>query len=80
MTTRNMTMVGTVRKSRTELPFELVTTKGRRVLSSQFAFTPTTTMVSYLAKKNKNVLLMSTRHTDAEISDRNDCKPTIVLD
>ncbi|XP_067111143.1 piggyBac transposable element-derived protein 4-like [Osmerus mordax] len=58
----------------------LLTTKTRRVLSSQFAFTPTTTLVSYLAKKNKNVLLMSTRHTDAEISDRNDGKPTIVLD
>ena len=80
MTTRNMTMVGTVRKSRTELLSELVATKGRRVLSSQFAFTPTTTLVSYVAKKNKNVLLMSTRHTDAEISDRSDCKPTIVLD
>ncbi|XP_067102695.1 piggyBac transposable element-derived protein 4-like [Osmerus mordax] len=62
------------------LPSELLTTKTRRVLSSQFAFTPTTTLVSYLAKKNKNVLLMSTRHTDAEISDRNDGKPTIVLD
>ncbi|XP_062339699.1 piggyBac transposable element-derived protein 4-like [Osmerus eperlanus] len=63
-----------------ELPSELLTTKTRRVLSLQFAFTPTTTLVSYLAKENKNVLLMSTRHTDAEISDRNDGKPTIVLD
>ncbi|XP_062308098.1 piggyBac transposable element-derived protein 4-like [Osmerus eperlanus] len=80
MATRNMTVVGTVRKNRAELPSELLTTKTRRVLSSQFAFTPTTTLVSYLAKKNKNVLLMSTRHTDAEISDRNDGKPTIVLD
>ncbi|XP_067102693.1 piggyBac transposable element-derived protein 4-like [Osmerus mordax] len=62
------------------LPSKMLTTKTRRVLSSQFAFTPTTTLVSYLAKKNKNVLLMSTRHTDAEISDRNDGKPTIVLD
>ncbi|XP_062305998.1 uncharacterized protein LOC134029314 [Osmerus eperlanus] len=80
MATRNMTVVGTVRKNRAELLSELLTTKTQRVLSSQFAFTPTTTLVSYLAKKNKNVLLMSTRHTDAEISDRNDGKPTIVLD
>ncbi|XP_067115864.1 piggyBac transposable element-derived protein 4-like [Osmerus mordax] len=80
MTTRNMTMVGTVRKNRSELPTELLATNRRRVLSSQFAFTPTTTLVSYLAKKKKNVLLMSTRHTDAEISDRDDGKPTIILD
>ncbi|XP_067108275.1 LOW QUALITY PROTEIN: piggyBac transposable element-derived protein 4-like [Osmerus mordax] len=80
MATRNMTVVGTVRKNRAELLSELLTTKTRRVLSSQFAFTPTTTLVSYLAKKNKNVLLMSTRHTDAEISYRNNGKPTIVLD
>ncbi|XP_046872053.1 piggyBac transposable element-derived protein 4-like, partial [Hypomesus transpacificus] len=81
MATRNMTMVGTVRKNRSELPSELLTTTNRRrVLSSLFAFTPTTTLVSYLAKKNKNVLLMSTRHTNDEISDRNDGKPTIVLD
>ncbi|XP_062310092.1 piggyBac transposable element-derived protein 4-like [Osmerus eperlanus] len=80
MATRNMTVVGTVRKNRAELPSELLTTKTRRVLSSQFAFTPTTTLVSYLTKKNTNVLLMSTHHTDAEISDRNDGKPTIVLD
>ncbi|XP_062322103.1 piggyBac transposable element-derived protein 4-like [Osmerus eperlanus] len=80
MTMRNMTMVGTVRKNRSELPSELLATKRQRVLSSQFTFTPTTTLVSYLTKKNKNVLLMSTRHTDAEISDRDDGKPTIVLD
>ncbi|XP_067094206.1 piggyBac transposable element-derived protein 4-like [Osmerus mordax] len=63
-----------------EVPSELLATNRRRVLSSQFAFTPTTTLVSYLAKKNKNVLLMSTRHTDAEISNRDDGKPTIILD
>ncbi|XP_046905958.1 piggyBac transposable element-derived protein 4-like [Hypomesus transpacificus] len=81
MATRNMTMVGTVRKNRTELPSELLTTTNRRrVLSSQFAFTPTTTLVSYLAKKNKNILLISTRHTNDEISDRNNGKPPIVLD
>ncbi|TWW61348.1 hypothetical protein D4764_05G0014380 [Takifugu flavidus] len=51
----------------------------RAVLSSKFAFTPTTTLVSYLPKKNKNVVL-STLHRDSDISDRGDRKPVIILD
>ncbi|XP_029610706.1 piggyBac transposable element-derived protein 4-like [Salmo trutta] len=41
---------------------------------------PTTTLVSYLPKKNKNVLLLSTQHTEAEISNHQDRKPAIILD
>lgn len=41
---------------------------------------PTTTLVSYLSKKNKNVVLLSTVHTEADISDREDRKPAIILD
>ncbi|XP_014060865.1 piggyBac transposable element-derived protein 4 [Salmo salar] len=77
---RNFTMVGTVRKNKTELPPELLASKGRQVLSSRFAFMPTITLVSYLAKKSKNVLLLSTLHTQADISDRHDRKPAVILD
>ncbi|XP_069017652.1 piggyBac transposable element-derived protein 4-like [Embiotoca jacksoni] len=77
---RNVTMVGTVRKNKPELPPALLTPKDRRVFSSKFAFTPTTALVSYFPKKNKNVLLMSTRHTEAAVSDRDDRKPAIILD
>ncbi|XP_038854958.1 uncharacterized protein LOC120052200 [Salvelinus namaycush] len=77
---RNLTMVGRVRKNKAELPPALLESKGRQVLSSRFAFTPTATLVSYLAKKNKNVLLLSTLHTEADISDRSDRKPALVLD
>lgn len=47
---------------------------------SKFAFTPTTTLVSYLPKRNKNVVLLSTLHKTVEISDREDRKPAIILD
>ncbi|XP_052379270.1 piggyBac transposable element-derived protein 4-like [Oncorhynchus keta] len=77
---RNLTMVGTVRKNKAELPPALFESKGRQVLSSRFAFTPTATLLSYLAKKNKNVLLLSTLHTEAQVSDRRDRKPALVLD
>ncbi|XP_055772314.1 piggyBac transposable element-derived protein 4-like [Salvelinus fontinalis] len=77
---RNLTMVGTVRKNKPELPPALLQSKGRQVSSSRFAFTPTATLVSYLAKRNKNVLLLSTRHAEPDVSDRRDRKPALILD
>ncbi|XP_071747453.1 piggyBac transposable element-derived protein 4-like [Lepeophtheirus salmonis] len=73
-------MVGTVRKNKPELPPALLASKEREVFSSKFAFTPTTTLVSYLPKKNKNVVLLSTLHRDGSISDRDDRKPIIIMD
>ncbi|XP_070964753.1 piggyBac transposable element-derived protein 4-like [Oncorhynchus clarkii lewisi] len=63
-----------------ELSPGLLATRGREAFSSKFAFTPTTTLVSYLPKRNKNVVLLSTLHKTAEISDREDRKPAIILD
>nr|XP_043898190.1 uncharacterized protein LOC122779681 [Solea senegalensis] len=77
---RKITMVGTVRKNKPELPPALLASKEREVFSSKFAFTPTTTLVTYLPKKNKNVVLLSTLHTDGDVSDREDRKPVIILD
>lgn len=59
---RTLTIVAAVRKNKPELPHALLATRGRETLSSQFAFTPTTTVVSYTPKKNKNMVLMSTLH------------------
>ncbi|XP_047241326.1 piggyBac transposable element-derived protein 4-like [Girardinichthys multiradiatus] len=77
---RKITMVGTVRKNKPELPPALLASKEREVFSSKFAFTPNTTLVSYLPKKNKNVVLLSTLHTDSDISIHEDRKPIIILD
>jgi hypothetical protein len=77
---RKITIVGTIRKNKPELPLALLTTRGREAFSSKFAFTPTTTLISYLPKRNKNVVLLSTLHKTAEISDREDRKPAIILD
>ncbi|XP_062414083.1 piggyBac transposable element-derived protein 4-like isoform X2 [Pungitius pungitius] len=77
---RGITVVGTVRKNKPELPPALLATRDRAVFSSMFAFTPTTALVSYVPKKNRNVVLMSTRHAEAEVGDRPDGKPAIILD
>ncbi|KAJ8372706.1 hypothetical protein AAFF_G00277750 [Aldrovandia affinis] len=75
-----LTMVGTVRKNKPELPSALLDTKDRAPLSSKFAFTETTTTVSYCPKKRKNVILMSTLHKKAAVSRRRNKKPDIILD
>ncbi|KAK1882193.1 PiggyBac transposable element-derived protein 4 [Dissostichus eleginoides] len=73
-------MVGTVRRNKPELPPALVSKADRARFSSKFAFTETHALVSYLPKKQKNVLLMSTLHRDAAVSDRDDKKPKIIED
>ncbi|XP_031685334.1 piggyBac transposable element-derived protein 4-like [Oncorhynchus kisutch] len=75
---KKMTMLGTVRRYKPELPTALLTTKDRDRFSSKSAFTDTQIRVSYCPKKKKNVLLMTTLHSDASI--RGDRKPKAVLD
>ena len=77
---RKINMVGPVGKNKPELPPALLTPNDREIFSSKFAFKPTTTLVSYLPKKNKNVVLLSTLLLDANISDGEDRKPAIILD
>ncbi|KAJ7985681.1 hypothetical protein DPEC_G00342980 [Dallia pectoralis] len=77
---RGLALVGTVSKNKPELLPALLATKTRRVLSSAFAFTPIATLVFYLARRNRNVLLLSTLHADARLSDRADRKPALILD
>ncbi|KAM4552412.1 piggyBac transposable element-derived protein 4-like [Odontesthes bonariensis] len=77
---RKVTMVGTVRENKPELPPAMVSTRGREALSSKFAFTDTHTLVSYVPKKNRNVILMSTRHKDAAVSTTEDRKPLMIQD
>lgn len=77
---RKLTMVGTVRKNKPELPPDLLITKKRPVNSSKFAFTANTSLVSYVPKKGKNVVLMSTLHRDGRICGQEHQKPEIIMD
>lgn len=76
---RKLTMVGTVKKNKPELRAEILQMKDRAPLSSKFAFTDTTTVVSYCPKRKRNVILMSTLHKDAAVSSGSDKKPIIIL-
>lgn len=58
----NLTIVGTIRKNKREIPQELLVTKGRNIGSSMFCFDKEKTLVSYKTKSTRNVLLLSTTH------------------
>ena len=62
---RNITMLGTMRRNKTELP----NLSRKAVHHSQFYFTKDTTVVSYIPKKNRNVVLMSTAHKSKEATE-----------
>ena len=59
---KKLTMVGTLRKNKTSIPPKLLLEKKQPLFQSTFAFTETTTLVSYISKKNKCTIVQSTMH------------------
>ena len=73
--------LGTMRGIRREIPNCLKETKSRTLYSSNFIFTNDGhILVSYMAKKTKNVLLLTNIHSSTEISMSPKNKPKIILD
>ncbi len=64
---KRLTYVGTVRKNKAAIPAEMLVTKGKEVLSSTHVFSGQMTLVSYIPKKNKSVVVLSTQHHDAKV-------------
>lgn len=64
---KKLSYVGTVRKNKRQLPPQFVATKGRKKFSSLFGFSEGKTLVSYVPRANKNVILVSTLHSDDSI-------------
>lgn len=64
---RKLSIVGTLRQNKTFIPPKLKECKKVPLYTSQFAFTNDATLVSYIGRKNKCTILMSTLHHEAEI-------------
>lgn len=68
--THKLTLVGTLRRDKREVPSDFVTTKHKEVFSSRFGFHPEKmTLVSYVPNKKKVVLCLSTMHYDNKIDE-----------
>ena len=74
------TLLGTMRKTKKDVP-ALREVRGRSVHSSKFLLHEGLTMVSYIPKKNRNVIVLSSRHQGASIEgEEHDFKPEMILD
>ncbi|XP_050509192.1 uncharacterized protein LOC126886348 [Diabrotica virgifera virgifera] len=75
---KKLTLVGTIRKNKKQLPLEFVQNNGRCIGSSMFGFYDGITLVSHIPKKNRNVLLISTMHYGDDI-DPTTNKPEMII-
>lgn len=73
-----LSMVGTMKKNKTCLPPEFKASSRREELSTEFGFGENKMICSYVPKKNRAVVLLSTTHFDNEISDIKQ-KPKMIL-
>jgi hypothetical protein len=72
-----LTLVGTMKENRREIPQEFKPARKRDENSSIFGFTKDLTLVSYVPKKNKSVVFLSSLHHDSAICS-NSGKPEII--
>lgn len=78
----NLTVIGTIRKNKAGLPLEFTKPEQRPIHTSMFAYRPKCTLVSYIPKQKKNVLLVSSIHfhDDIDESTGEKYKPIIVTE
>jgi len=76
---RRLSLVGTVRNNRKELPREMLPDRQREIYSSKFGFTDDgVTLVSYVPKRGKAVVLLSTQHRTSAVMSDDKKKPEII--
>ncbi|KAI5611526.1 dual specificity protein phosphatase 26 isoform X1, partial [Silurus asotus] len=75
---KKLFLVGTVRKNKPELPPNLLQVKGRPVPFSIFGFTRNTTADSPIPKRGRNVIVLSTRHREAAVTEEPKAKADII--
>uniref|UniRef100_A0A1B6BXZ9 PiggyBac transposable element-derived protein domain-containing protein n=1 Tax=Clastoptera arizonana TaxID=38151 RepID=A0A1B6BXZ9_9HEMI len=76
----NLTIVGTLRKNKKEIPPEFINTRIRPEKTSMFAYKDGGTLLTYCPKKNKVVLLISTmHHTDETNPNSGDAQKPHIL-
>lgn len=73
-----LTIVGTLRHNKKEIPPSFLPNRKKLVSTSQFAFSDKMTLVSFTGKKSKAAILLSTFHSTKDI-DKESKKPEIIL-
>ena len=76
---KKLTIVGTLKKNKAMIPVEFLEAKTREVFSSIFGFQKDVTLVSYVPKKSKCVVLLSTMHHDNTIDENSEKKKPEII-
>jgi len=76
---KKITLIGTLRKNKREIPTEFLPDKKKAIGSCVFGFQKNKTLVSYVPRKKQAVILLSTMHYDSKI-DVETRKPEIIMD
>lgn len=76
---KNLTIVGTLRQNKPDIPPIMKPSKSREIHSSEFGFNGNMTMVSYVQKKGKAVVLLSTMHDDRAVDESSQKKKPEVI-
>lgn len=63
----NLTLLAKIKNTKSEIPKEFIITKNRNIHSSYFGFNSNKTLVSYMPKRKKIVLVLSTMHFSKDI-------------
>lgn len=79
MLSKKITMIGTLKKNKAAIPPSFQPNKQRAVGTSEFGFSDDKVMVSYVPRRNKAVILVSSMH-DTKTIDQATGKPEIILD
>lgn len=74
----DITLLGTMNPIRKEIPSILLANKTRSLHSSTYLFTRKQTLVSHVPKKNRAVILLSTRHHVEENDKTSPHKPKMI--
>ena len=76
---RRLSLVGTIRNNRKEIPGEMLPDRRRDLYSSKFGFADDgVTLVSYVPKRGKAVTLLSTQHRSNTVMSDEKKKPEII--
>lgn len=76
---KRLSYVGTLRKNKPFLPPEFQKFHLRQQFSSIFGYQKDVTIVNYIPKPRKNVVLISSLHYEGLLSEREDAKPEIIM-
>jgi len=75
-----ITSVGTICKNKTCVPKEFLPNRSRLEFSSLIGFQKNCSLVSYVSKKKKTVILLSTMYHTPNVTSNEIMKPEIILD